>query len=419
MKHRIVGLFALAALGIAATAAICGNDEPQNRQRTIDVDALTFEDLQQRALAAVRQPGDVYHLVATTKAPPGDYVQDIWLDVDNALARRQNREGESIDLQYGDRRASLFDERLYDGPCDPCPANAAAMFVPHLDWIFSDNFKDRSLDEATVGGEPAIEVRVTREYGGDYTGDATATIRLDESFRPLDMRVDPPGPLPDRETTFTDEFVARETLDAGFFSVDALRALAGGPLSDLDAALAAGLDVYWLGEAFESMILRDESRFYARGSSGDGAPAMIESYGPPDFAQPAPCAQVRVQQLGARAPISVPDGTPPFDTVEISGATAILYRSPRVALPVPPPHPSDPGEGADATIDPSAVPVGTAPELTPVPDDVGEFYAAVITTADTVIEVATNCGPIGSNPYRTEAAFRRLIESLRPYAPAG
>ena len=53
-----------------------------------------------------------------------------------------------------------------------------------------------------------------------------------------------------------------------------------------------------------------------------------------------------------------------------------------------------------------------------MPQDERESYIAIIETDDTTIDVRANCGPIGSNIYRTEEAFRRVVSSLRRYDAA-
>jgi hypothetical protein len=386
--------------------------------RAIVVESLTYEDVQERALAAVRQPNSVYHLTATTRSNAGEYRQDVWLDLDAGVGRRHNGGEENIDLQYGGRRAFVMEERFYDGPCEPCPEDEAAMLVPHLDWIVRDNYEDRSLDEAVVDGEPAIRVTVKREYTGESPGTATASIYLGEDFLPIRMDVNASGGRLDTKTEFDGEFIDRGALPADWFTPEALEALAGGPVSDVKTAADAGLDVYWLGTEFESMILRDESRFYPRDASPDGDVSLRLSYGPAEFSNPAPCASIQIARRGERESGFVPEGLAAFDEIELDGGSASLYRAPRPRLTVPPPHPDDPESDEPTTPFPGVVPAATAAPLTPVSGDTGEFFAAVIQTDDTVIEVATNCGPVGSNLYRTEDAFRRLVQSLEAYAAA-
>jgi hypothetical protein len=384
----------------------------------VDVDALTFQDLQQRALAAAQRPGGVYHLVLTYRGDEASTTYDLWLDTERNLARRQVRGGETIDLQYETGRATLMEERFYDSPCDPCGEHAAASFAPYLDWILYEGAKDRSIEGGAVDGVPTIEVRIRREYGGDYSGDEEARIHLDESFLPVEMRVNPPGPLDDQKLVFESEFIDRETLPADFFSREAVEALAGGPRTDLEAAVSAGLDAYWLGETYEEMVLRDESRFYRTGLSEGSRPELTLSYGPPELTNPSPCVQIRVRELGAPAPVTVPAGTAQFATVTVGNQAAILYRAPRVPIAVPSPRVSNEERHREATLPPGVIPIATPAQLNTVPEDAGDFYAAVIATDDTVIEVAANCGPMGSNIYRTEEAFGRLVASLRLYPPA-
>jgi hypothetical protein len=166
------------------------------------------------------------------------------------------------------------------------------------------------------------------------------------------------------------------------------------------------------------MILRDESRFYPQGLSGDGEANLMLSYGPADPMNPSPCVMFRIERPGERAPISVPDGAAAFDEIEIDGEKAVLYRAFRPQLTVPPPDPGDTQSDESATPYPGVVPAATAAPLTPVAGDTGEMFAAVIETDDTVIEVATNCGPVGSNVYRTDEAFGRLVQSLARYKAA-
>jgi len=393
--RRLTTLAAFAAFAaITIATAACGDDSRPARARTVDVDQLTFEDVQQRALEAVRREGQVYHVAVRSTRSPDD-ASDAWLYLQEDVARSQRRgvDDDDVRIVYGQRVAMVVRERFYDAPCEPCSPHIVAMTAPHLGELFADDPRDIEIEEGVVDGEPTIRIRLTREYGGDYTGDVDVTIDLDESFLPVQMRQDPPGPLPGQTLAFENEFAPRDTLAAGFFSPEALRALAGGPAADIDAALADGLDVYWLGETFEDMILRDESRYYMPDDSTDAQGRLVLSYGPTDLSQPAPCVSIEVARAGAPALIDR-DAMQPFDTIAVGDATAELYRIPR---PSNFPPQGDPGP------------------ITPVPDDTGDQYAAVIETGASVIEVMTNCGPIGSNLYRTEEAFRRLSQSLRPY----
>lgn len=418
MHGRIVALVALAAFSGAAIAAICGESEELRRQRTVDVESLTFEQVQDRALAAVRQPGSVYHLVAVTHSSNGDYREEVWLDVDERLGRRHTDDGETVDLQYGDRRAFVMEERFYDGPCDPCPEHEAAMLAPQLRWLLLDGANDHSLHADVIDGEPVIRVTVEREFRGESPYDATARLYLTEDFLPIRIDVNASGPRPDTRTELDSDFIDRGGLPKDWFRPEALQSLAGGPIGDLRAAGGAGLDVYWLGEAYESMILRDESRFYPQGLSLDGDASLMLSYGPADPMNPSPCVMFRIQRLGERAPISVPDGVAAFGEIEVDGETAFLYRAIRPPLTLPAPDPGDTQSDEPATPYPGVVPAVTVAPLTPVAGDTGEVFAAVIETDDTVVEVATNCGPVGSNVYRTEQAFLRLVQSLVRYDPA-
>jgi hypothetical protein len=305
---RVVALFIIIATVVVTAGAICGSEQELRRERTVDVESLTFEDVQERALAAVQQPDAVYHLVAVTRSNNGEYREEVWLDVESRLARRDVGDGQTVDLQYGDRRAFVMEERFYDAPCEPCPEHEAAMLAPHLRWLLLDNAKDRSLDADVIDGEPVIGVTVEREFRGESAYDATARLYLGEDFLPMRLDVSASGPRPDTRTEFDGEFIERAALPADWFTPEALEALAGGPMSDVQAAADAGLDVYWLGTDFESMILRDESRFYPQGLSSDSDASLMLSYGPEDPMKPAPCVQLRIQRRGERAPVSVPEG---------------------------------------------------------------------------------------------------------------
>ena len=415
MTTRILApVFTLLVTASLSFAAVCG--ESEDVQRTVDVGTLTFEEVQQRALAAVQRQGEVYHVVATTESDDGTYAEDVWVYVDEDVARRQSRGGESIDLQYPGRRASVFDERFFDAPCEPCGDNAAARLAPHLNWILDESYTDRSLEEGTVDGRATIRVDVSREYGGDYTGEAKATIDLDESFLPIRMKIDPPGPLATRDTTFESEFAPRATVAPDFFSPDALRTLAAGPTSDLDQAVENGLDVLWLGETFEDMVLRDETDFYVEGEYVSGDPFLNLSYGPVDPMQPAPCVNLTAQRLSSDG--WAPVGAVMYGTIDVGGLEARLYRAERF-VPVAPTG-ADPA-GSDPAFPPAntVIPAATATAGGQVEGDTGTIYIARITSADTALEIAANCGPVGSNVYRTEEAFGRVVAALRPYeAPA-
>jgi hypothetical protein len=195
--------------------------------------------VQDRALAAVQQPGSVYRLVAVTHSNNGEYREEVWLDVEERLGRRHAGDGENVDLQYGDRRAFVMEERFYDGPCEPCPEHEAAMLTPHLRWLLLDGAKDHSVNADAIDGEPVIRVTIEREFRGESPYDATARLDLGEDFLPIRLDVSASGRRPDTRTEFDSQFVDRGTLPADWFMPEALQALAGGPVGDVRAADAA------------------------------------------------------------------------------------------------------------------------------------------------------------------------------------
>jgi hypothetical protein len=96
----------------------------------------------------------------------------------------------------------------------------------------------------------------------------------------------------------------------------------------------------------------------------------------------------------------VPDGT-----AMTAAGPATLYRS----ADAPP----------RAAVTP-LVPLGqSAPTPPPLPDvsgDDGTARFALIEGHSTVTIVATNCGPTGSNTYRTPDAFARVLDALIAYS---
>ena len=415
--RRLAAFIAIAVIGAAASVgATCGDGDELTSARTIDVNTLAFEDIQERTVAAVQREGDVYYLVANSTSPNGTYTQDIWLALPG-MARSEARDGETIELLYNGRTARVFDERFFDGPCDPCHPQVAATLAPHLEFILTEQYEDRRIDEGEYEGQPTIEVTVVRAAGAETEGNDRATIHLDESFQPLAMTIDRPASLPTTDVTFEHEFVRRDTIPADFFSPESLRALAGGPTTDLNQAVSEGLDVLWLGESFEDMILRDETDFYVEGDDSDSADAFLNiSYGPADPMDPAPCVRISVTRASRATP--APAGARAYGTMDVGSQRANLYRAER-AISAPPTEP-DAASGSEPAFPPSntVIPVATASAGNDVPADTGTLYVATIVEGDSAIEVAANCGPVGSNPYRTQEAFERLVASLRRYEPA-
>ena len=107
-------------------------------------------------------------------------------------------------------------------------------------------------------------------------------------------------------------------------------------------------------------------------------------------------------------------GSSQYGTLAVAGGEAKLYRAER-SIPAPPV--SGDASGSEPAFPPrnTVIPAATASASNDAPGDTGTQYVATIVNGDTAVEVAANCGPPGSNVYRTQEAFERLVASLQLY----
>jgi hypothetical protein len=381
--------------------------------RTVDVSALTFAEVQQRALDATARPGHVFHITATSSDLTAAQTQG-WVDRERNLGRSEGGAGFFGFAIFHDDRVALVgpgDGRFRDSAITSgLPAGAqsahAAGYLPPL-FAEQHDYIRRELRAGVHDGRPVIVVEMEPEIYESRDTLVTETF-LDESFLPV--KVDSRRNGSRQSLTYEYEFIPRDTLPDDFFSVEHIRAAATTPLDDMRAARDAGIDPCWLGERFEEMVLRDESAFDTSNTTTSMA-ALRLSYGPPgDGPVPVPC--VSISQHGADAWQQILDlraeNNPAADdndlelaTLALPGAAATIYELPGVKIP-PGPMVGIPAE---------------QPQLPAVPDDTGQYLIAVVQLdSGGIIEIMPNCGPVGSNLYRTPDAFMRLVAALRPYA---
>ncbi len=235
-------LLVLVCVSVAAVIAACGNGSPTEKPRQIDVSALTFEDVQQRALTAIGAEDKVLHLTTVFASAREHVDTEAWIDAERDLARKQS--GGQISVYY-ERRIAMTGpgERLTDARIDSPLEKTLIYALGYLMWILEPAYTDRSLREGAVDGNPAIIVQVSRKKY-DYDAIETAKVYLDESFLPLRLDYDSGTSRFGKDSSvYRREFVDRESIAPGFFSPDAVSAVARTPLDDLAAARTAGLDV--------------------------------------------------------------------------------------------------------------------------------------------------------------------------------
>jgi len=386
---------------VAVALAACGEPQPEV-ERTVHARDLTVESIRARALDAVWS-ADVFYTKATSTQAAGSFTEETWIDL-SATQARVEQDGVVARIFSGDKLAELHDTRYVEVPYEASgDVDPLIVFtLPHVALLPDDSARDVRIDDAVVDGRPAIRVRSTRRYGGDVPGDETIAIYLDESFLPLRIERRGPGGRASN-TTFQSDFVPRDGLAADFFSFDAVRARSRTPADDLRSAEAAGIDVFWLGEPFEDMVLPDQSRL---GSSPD-EPQVSLSYGPADSMIPSPCANIWFENAGRWSIIKAnraDKGLIAVATVETAAGTFTVFegstgpRAPVTVIPL--------GPGPAPT--PPAVPVA--------PEDTGVYYeAALDLDKGGGITVSPSCGPIGSNRYRSLGGLEHLLRALRAF----
>jgi hypothetical protein len=148
------------------------------------------------------------------------------------------------------------------------------------------------------------------------------------------------------------------------------------------------------------MVLRDESRL---GRSSD-EPQIWLSYGPADPMVPSPCVRIEYENeqrwsnfVAARGN----KGLASVETIETAAGEFTIYAGratpPRAVTPI--------SEG----------PVPTPPPLPDAPEDTGVYYEATADTGSGGIVVLPNCGPIGTNRFRSLSGLELVLRSLRAY----
>jgi hypothetical protein len=258
-------------------------------------------------------------------------------------------------------------------------------------------------------------VRLERDMY-DYDARESAEIDLSEAFLPLSQEVS--NPLGEGSMEYTSEFLPRESLAPTFFTPEEVQARAAPIVQPLIDAREAGIEPYWLGESFEETVLRNDSRFDP--DTGDDSTAFLRlQYGAPgQEVAPSPCIMIREfardawDDLIERAREENPESLllrEPDESVDVSAGEALLFFGPSA-----PDFPT-PRVGPPLTPEPGATPSPGPPPLPVVPDDTGESLQARLVLDTIVVEVDVNCGPRGSNLYRTHDAFMRVLESLRPF----
>lgn len=407
---RLIGLLAwLAAVAIPFGGCGDGAATP-NVARTVDVSALTFADLQQRARAAATKPGVIFHSNDTQHNESfGNAVSETWLDLDRHIARLEQN-GELYQLFGPDKVAELSpDDKRYveaqyswDGIDEPL----LGFSLDYLTRIVDQRVEDKGIDEAVVDGVPAISVRVQQETNAD--GDhrtEMATIYLDETFLPLRMELDIGAGAEYRTThTFRNEYLARDAVAADFFSFDQLRAISKTATDNLrDAAQPFG-HAYWLGDPFEEMMIERVTS----GAEDDGEPSLGVSYGManagagrPDA--PFPCAALnqytkRGWDNAAARRAQHPDAV---KRIERESRSVLDGGAHIFELP------------ADRAIQQPHI----EGQIPPTPATLAEssIWIAEVTLPDTVVELRVDCGPPGKNRYRSLEGVRHLLDALQAF----
>jgi hypothetical protein len=373
--------------------------------------------VRENALAAIQSDGQVFHLTTRSEVGGREFVEEVWVDYERDLARAEF--GDELRVVRERRMAMLFQGRFRDAPIDSPAEKVAPLELSHIRWIFDETADVDVIEESVVDGDPAIRVRLTRDMY-DYDARESNEIDLSESFLPLRAKGSSTlENFPDGSAIYEYEFVPRDSLSPTFFSAVDVRAAAVPLTRPLSDARAAGMTPYWLGDTFEDTVLRDESRFDV--ASGADVSALRLRYGAPgqDVA-PSPCITIeeyRRDDWDARMD-RIRDEFPDSaalreadEAIEVPAGTAQIF------VGAPPPALATPRISAPpVTPDPDAVPPpGAPPPLPVVPEDTGAPLEARVALDSMVIEVNTNCGPSGSNLYRTREAFMRALRALRPF----
>jgi hypothetical protein len=288
-------------------------------------------------------------------------------------------------------------------------------------WLLDETADLEGIEESVVDGEPAIRVRLERDMY-DYDARESNEIDLSEAFVPLRSRhTSTIAVFSGARLTYAHEFVPRESLSPAFFTPEDVQARAAPIAQPLIDAREAGIEPYWLGESFEETVLRDESRFDPDMGDDSVASLRLEYGAPGQDVAPSPCITIRHHtretwdELVERARAENPESLlllEPDESVGVPAGEALLFFGPAApALPTP----RIGGPEPFFTPQPGTTPPPGPPPLPVVPEDTGEPIEARLIFDTTVVEVDVNCGPRGSNLYRTRDAFMRVLEALRPF----
>ena len=376
--------------------------------RTVDVSALTFADVQQRARAAATKPGVIFHNTeALHTKSEGDHVIETWLDLERHVAR-VDIDGQ-VNTIFGDGRTATLepDGRYFETEYIVSEDEPLAYRgLNYLTRIVDARAENTGIAEAVLDRVPAINVQVQQETDSDGVHRTEkAAIYLDESFLPLKMEADV-GAGDEYRTThaYRNEYLARDAVAADFFSFERLRAISKTATDNVrDAAKPFGR-AYWLGDPFEEMVI---DRVSGR-AQDDGEPSLNISYGAANAGSngpdaPFPCAALNQYTKRGWDDAAALRAQHPNATTRIErGTRPVLDGEARIfELPanrvIQQPH----IEG----------------QIPPTPATLAEssLWVAEITFPDAVVELRVDCGPPGKNRYRSREGVGHLLDSLKPF----
>ena len=377
------GLRAAALMVIAlALAAGCTGGGGKGPARTVDVGQLTIEDVRERALAALSRPDMVFHTVQTAHVEQYDFRQEVWLDLERGLARSEDyvddvlQEDGGVRIYHDDRVAAVFDGRFADAPITPgagsAPLPTSALALDYTGTLHAEqDVTSVELKEAAVDGTAAILVEIVLP-AGDGAGDETDRIFLSEQFLPL--KVERRGPGGDGTLLFQNEFLARSSLPAELFSIEAVRAFEKTGADRMQEAVDAGFHPYWLGEQYLDLPLYDTDII-----AGDDGQTLHVSY--------------EANALGPDAPygLNIIEYDPEDwrERLDRFGQQEWWQEASVVRIPV------------------------TVPDATATVYQATGNLALVVGFDEVVLFVDANIGP--SNPYRTVEALSEVALALRPF----
>ena len=388
---RLLALLACLCLVLAAC-------DSGSTERASD---LSFAEVAQRAVDALSRPGQVFHAVETVGRQGQGRTDEVWLDLENDIARVD--EGGHLRVFHEGKIAELSPEGRFqdaeNGGADLDKTSALALdYISALAW---GPVQEGNVYVLKEEGRDVYRVEVKKEWHGDWNGTRKFEIYLDEQFFPIRMKDRVEGAGPENREIDTEvkwDFIPRSDLPAGFLSVDAVKAMEITPLDDLKRATDEGRKLYWLGETFEGMALKDFhhwSDLPPRLTYGQGKPwtdpdwVMIDEYTPEEWAERG---HDRCQEVKSR---------PAETELIVLGMEASLCE-----LPWPGPPPPQPEEGVPEEPSPIA------------PEDDCFDRQLIIHFPDAVVVVNTSSGPCGTDPYRSREGVLRLGASLRPFEMA-